>query len=63
MSLCGEITTIIDVGTTTLELARSLHGRRGLTVVTASLPIAVELGNDQDVRVIVTGGQVRSGEL
>ena len=32
MFLCGETTTIIDVGTTTLELARSLHGRRGLTV-------------------------------
>jgi len=56
-------TVIIDVGTTTLELARALHGRRGLTVVTASLPIAVELGNDPDVRVLVTGGQVRSGEL
>jgi DeoR/GlpR family transcriptional regulator of sugar metabolism len=56
-------TVIIDVGTTTLELARALHGRRGLTVVTASLPIAVELGNDPDIRVLVTGGQVRAGEL
>jgi DeoR/GlpR family transcriptional regulator of sugar metabolism len=56
-------TVIIDVGTTTLELAKALHGRRGLTVVTASLPIAVELGNDPDIRVLVTGGQVRSGEL
>lgn len=56
-------TVIIDVGTTTLELARALHGHRGLTVVTASLPIAVELGNDPDIRVIVTGGQVRNGEL
>jgi DeoR/GlpR family transcriptional regulator of sugar metabolism len=56
-------TVIVDVGTTTMELARALHGRRGLTVVTASLPIAVELGNDPDVRVLVTGGQVRSGEL
>ena len=56
-------TVIIDVGTTTLELARALHGHRGITVVTASLPIAVELGNDPDIRVIVTGGQVRNGEL
>ncbi len=32
-------------------------------MVTASLPIAVELGNDPDIRVIVTGGQVRNGEL
>jgi DeoR/GlpR family transcriptional regulator of sugar metabolism len=56
-------TIIIDVGTTTLELAKALHERRGLTVVTASLPIAVELGNDPDIRVLMTGGQVRSGEL
>jgi DeoR/GlpR family transcriptional regulator of sugar metabolism len=56
-------TVVIDVGTTTLELARALHGRRGVTVVTASLPIAVELGNDPDIRVLVTGGQVRNGEL
>jgi len=56
-------TVIVDVGTTTLELARALHGRRGVTVVTASLPIAVELGTDPDIRVVVTGGQVRPGEL
>ncbi len=56
-------TVIVDVGTTTLELARALHGRRGLTVVTASLPIAAELGADPDIRVVVTGGQVRPGEL
>lgn len=56
-------TVIVDVGTTTIELARALHGRRGLTVVTASLPIAAELGADPDIRVVVTGGQVRPGEL
>jgi DeoR/GlpR family transcriptional regulator of sugar metabolism len=56
-------TVVIDVGTTTLELAKALHGRRGITVVTASLPIAVELGNDPDIRVLVTGGLVRNGEL
>jgi DeoR/GlpR family transcriptional regulator of sugar metabolism len=56
-------TVIVDVGTTTRELARALHGLRGLTVVTASLPIAVELGADPDIRVVVTGGQVRHGEL
>jgi DeoR/GlpR family transcriptional regulator of sugar metabolism len=56
-------TIIVDVGTTTLELARALHGRRGVTVVTPALPVAVELGNDPDIRVVVTGGQVRQGEL
>jgi DeoR/GlpR family transcriptional regulator of sugar metabolism len=56
-------TVVIDVGTTTMALARALHGKRGLTVVTASLPVAMELGTDPDIRVVVTGGQVRSGEL
>jgi DeoR/GlpR family transcriptional regulator of sugar metabolism len=56
-------TVIIDVGTTTMALARAMHGKHGVTVVTASLPIAVELGTDPDIRVVVTGGQVRAGEL
>ncbi len=56
-------TIVLDVGTTTLELARALRGRRGLTVVTASLQIAVELGNEIDMRVFVSGGQIRPGEL
>lgn len=56
-------TVIIDVGTTALALARALHGKRGITVVTPSLPVAVELGADSDIRVVVTGGQVRNGEL
>lgn len=56
-----------DVGTTTLEIARSLAEKRNLTIVTASLPIANEiisryaLGND--VRLVLTGGIVRAGEL
>ncbi|MCU1612814.1 MAG: transcriptional regulator, DeoR family [Frankiales bacterium] len=56
-------TVVLDVGTTTLALARALRGRRGLTVVTPSLPIAVELGNEPGIRLIVTGGIVRPGEL
>lgn len=56
-------TLILDVGTTTLQLARSLKGLRALTIVTASLPIAVELGNEPGIRMIVTGGTVRAGEL
>jgi DeoR/GlpR family transcriptional regulator of sugar metabolism len=56
-------TVVIDVGTTALALARALHGKDGLTVVTPSLPAAVELGADPGIRVVVTGGQVRSGEL
>jgi DeoR/GlpR family transcriptional regulator of sugar metabolism len=57
----------LDIGTTTLEIARALHGKRNLTVVTASLPIANEIVSSlsltSDVRLILTGGIVRSGEL
>jgi DeoR/GlpR family transcriptional regulator of sugar metabolism len=58
----GE-TAIIDVGTTNLELAKLLRGnRRGVTVVTPSLPVAMELANETNMRVVVTGGIVRAGE-
>lgn len=58
----GE-TAILDVGTTTLELARNLHGRRGVTIVTASIPVAAELGNEAHMRILVAGGMLRLGEL
>jgi DeoR/GlpR family transcriptional regulator of sugar metabolism len=54
---------ILDVGTTTGELARALRGREGLTIVTASLPVAVELGEERGIRVLLTGGTLRPGEL
>jgi DeoR/GlpR family transcriptional regulator of sugar metabolism len=57
----------LDIGTTTLEIARALQGKRNLTVVTASLPIANEIVSsfslNDDVRLILTGGIVRAGEL
>lgn len=57
----------LDVGTTTLEIAYALPGKRNLTIITASLPIANEivsnLSLNSDVRLILTGGIVRSGEL
>lgn len=57
----------LDVGTTTLEIARALQGRHNLTILTASLPIANEivsrLSLTSDVRLILSGGIVRSGEL
>ena len=56
-------TVIIDVGTTTLEFARNLKGRRGITVVTPSIPVAMELGNEAEIRVLVTGGMLRPGEF
>lgn len=57
----------LDVGTTTLEIVRGLVGKRNLTLVASSLQIANEIVHtlvlDQEVRLIVTGGIVRGGEL
>jgi DeoR family transcriptional regulator of aga operon len=55
-------TLIIDVGTTTLALARSLTEAAGLTVVTPSLRAAAALSLNDDLRIIVTGGITRPGE-
>jgi DeoR/GlpR family transcriptional regulator of sugar metabolism len=53
---------IIDVGTTTLEVARALRGRN-LTVVTPSLQIANLLVKNRGIRLILTGGAVDVAEL
>jgi DeoR/GlpR family transcriptional regulator of sugar metabolism len=53
----------LDVGTTTLEVARHLKGKQNLTIITASLPIANELVNHPGIRLIITGGILRDGEL
>lgn len=58
----GE-TVFIDLGTTTLEVARRLRGKRNLTVLTNSVPIALELVNAADIRVFLTGGALRPGDL
>lgn len=51
-------------GTTTLELARALADRRGLTLVTNAINIAAELVGRRGLRLVVIGGVVRhSAEL
>jgi DeoR/GlpR family transcriptional regulator of sugar metabolism len=57
-------TLILDSGSTALAVARSLRGRRlGLTVVTPSLLAALELIDQPDTTVVLTGGELRPGEL
>jgi DeoR family transcriptional regulator, aga operon transcriptional repressor len=46
-------------GTTALELARALAGRRGITVVTNAINIANELVGHAGLRLVVIGGIVR----
>lgn len=53
----------LDVGTTTLEIAYQLAGKRDLTVITPSLRIAMVLAEQPGIRLILTGGILRHGEL
>lgn len=46
-------------GSTTLELARALTDRRGITVVTNAITIAAELAGHAGIRVVVIGGILR----
>lgn len=52
----------VDIGTTTLEFAKALVGKRRVTVLTNSMKIAMILSEDSNIRVIMLGGEVRGGE-
>ena len=57
-------TLILDSGSTALAVANSLKGRElGLTVVTPSVLVALALVDEPDVTVVLTGGELRAGEL
>lgn len=49
---------LLDIGTTTLRLARHLHGRE-LTVITSNLAVFDELRGDPAIQLVVLGGIVR----
>ena len=62
-AMLGERETVVlDVGTTTLQVARALHDRRNLTVLTPSLHIANALARYRGIRLMLTGGHVSPGE-
>lgn len=52
---------MLDSGTTTLALARQLKSKKGLTVITTSLPIASELQFCENIQVLLLGGLVQRG--
>lgn len=53
-------TIILDTGSTTLEVARALVGRRAVRVITISLPIVSALQFAPDIETILLGGHLRS---
>jgi len=52
----------IDTGSTCLEVAEQLKGRRNITVVTPAMRVAQALFDQPDLRVVMTGGMLRPGE-
>jgi DeoR family transcriptional regulator of aga operon len=58
----GE-TIFLGSGTTVLEAARALRGRRDLTVLTNSLPVVNVLAGADGITIICLGGMLRESEF
>ncbi|QYH37059.1 DeoR/GlpR transcriptional regulator [Salinibacterium sp. M195] len=57
-------TVILDSGSTVLAVARAIKGKQlGLTIVTPSLLVALELADEPDTTILLAGGLLRPGEL
>ncbi|HMQ60904.1 MAG TPA: DeoR/GlpR family DNA-binding transcription regulator [Flavilitoribacter sp.] len=56
-------TIILDSGSTTTEIAKQLSGLKNLTVITNALNIALMLGAEPGIEVIVTGGEFKPPTL
>jgi DeoR family fructose operon transcriptional repressor len=52
---------MLDSGTTTLAIAEHLKLRRGIKVITTSLPIASMLQFNESIEINLLGGQLRAG--
>ncbi len=56
-------TIILDSGSTTTEIAKKLKGFKNLTVITNALNIALMLGAEPGIVLIVTGGEFKPPTL
>lgn len=56
-------TIILDSGSTTTEVAKKLRGRKDFTIITNALNIALLLGAEPGIEVIVTGGEFKPPTL
>ena len=56
-------TIILDSGSTTTEIANHLSGRKNLTVITNALNIALLLGAQPGIELIMTGGEFKPPTL
>ena len=56
-------TIILDSGSTTTEIAKKLRGFKNLTVITNALNIALLLGAEPGIEVVMTGGEFKPPTL
>jgi DeoR/GlpR family transcriptional regulator of sugar metabolism len=56
-------TIILDSGSTTTEIAKKLKGFKQLTIITNALNIALLLGAEPGIEVVVTGGEFKPPTL
>jgi len=54
-------TVMLDTGTTTLQIARELLGKRKITIITTSLAIVSQDQFAENIKVILLGGFLRGG--
>lgn len=54
---------ILDSGSTVTEIAKQLHGKRDLTIVTNALNIALIVGAEYGFDLLVTGGEFKAPTL
>ena len=52
-------TLILDLGTTVLQLAKHLDGKKGLSVISCSLPVLNELEKYPDITIFSVGGELK----
>lgn len=55
-------TIVMDLGTTTLEVAKCLASKQYLTCLTNSLPVGMQMVKNDSCRVFMLGGQLRKGD-
>jgi len=54
---------ILDSGSTTTEIAKKIKNINGLTVITNALNIALMLGENPNIEVVMTGGEFKAPTL
>lgn len=54
---------IIDLGTTTLEVAKCLSDKKHLTILTNSLHVGMEVVKNKSFHVYMLGGELRNGDF